>query len=209
MRPTNGFSPQTHAVAQREFLALLPRIQRHAKVVFRDIRRTHWKEELLAEAIALAWRWVLRLVERNKDVSAFPSALATFACRAARSGRRLYRQESVRDVLSRLAQRRSGFVVNPLPAPSTLTGNVYDEALQDNMQTPPDEQAIFRIDFPVWLASLSERKRRVAEDLMVGETTLAASRKHNISPGRISQLRREFHAGWERFCDPPCEDSAC
>lgn len=209
MLSTNGSSPQTLAVTHREFLALLPRIQRHADVVFRHLRCPHRKEELLAEAVALAWRWVLRLVEQNKDLSAFPSAIATFACWAARSGRRLCGQDSVRDVLSPLAQRRKGFVVNPLPAHSTLTGNVYDEALQDNVQTPPDEQAIFRIDFPAWLASLDERKRRVAEDLMVGETTMSASSKHKMSPGRISQLRREFHTAWARFCDPPPENSAC
>lgn len=206
MIPING-SPQTLAVAQREFLALLPRIQRHADVVFRHLRCPHRKEELLAEAVALAWLWVLRLVEQNKDITAFPSAIATFACRAARFGRRLCGQDSVRDVLSPLAQRRKGFVVNPLQDNSTLTGNVYDEALQDNMHTSPDEQAIFRIDFPAWLASLHERKRRVAEDLMVGETTTSASRKHKMSPGRISQLRREFHTDWARFCEPPSENS--
>jgi hypothetical protein len=205
MHPTTGSSPHTLAQAQREFLALLPRLQRHAQVAFRDIRCPDRKEELTAEAVALAWRWILRLVERGKDVAAFPSALATFACRAARSSRRLCRQDSVRDVLSPLAQRRKGFAVNPLPTRSTLGGNVYDEALIDNVRTQPAEQAAFRHDFPLWLASLGERKRAVAEDLMVGETTLAASRKHQMSPGRISQLRREFLEDWERFCDPPCE----
>jgi hypothetical protein len=208
MHPTNGSSPHTLAAAQRTFLALLPRLQRHAAVAFRDIRCPDRKEELTAEAVALAWRWVLRLVERGKDVAAFPSALATFACRAARSGRRLCGQEPVRDVLSPLSQRRKSFVVNPLPSRSTLGANVYDEALIDNARTPPDEQAAFRHDFPLWLASLGGRKRAVAETLMVGETTLAASAKHNMSPGRISQLRREFMEGWERFCTPR-EASAC
>src|SRR5262245_35303180 len=66
----------TTAALHKQFLPLLTRVQRHAEVVFRRIRWSHLKEELTAEAVALAWRWFLRLVERGKDVSAFPSALA-------------------------------------------------------------------------------------------------------------------------------------
>jgi hypothetical protein len=44
-------------------------------------------------------------------------------------------------VLSPLAQRRHGFAVGSLPAVSTLLGSVLEDALRDNTQTPPDEQA--------------------------------------------------------------------
>jgi hypothetical protein len=43
------------------------------------------------------------------------------------------------------------------------------------------------------------------DDLMVGERTLAVADGYGLSPGRISQLRREFHDDWERFCAPPGE----
>jgi DNA-directed RNA polymerase specialized sigma24 family protein len=199
-RPTS-----TTAALHKQFLPLMTRVQRHAEVVFRSIRRPHQKEELTAEAVALAWRWFLRLVERGKNVSAFPSALATFACRAARSGRRVCGKESCRDVLSPLAQRRKGFTVSSLPTRSTLGGSVLDEALQDNARTPPDEQAAFRIDWPNWLSTHRERDQRLILDLMVGERTLDVAAKYRLSPGRISQMRREFHAGWERFCAAPAE----
>ena len=32
------------------------------------------------------------------------------------------------------------------------------------------------------------------------EGTLDLSRRFELSPGRISQLRREFHDDWRRFC---------
>ena len=66
-------------------------------------------------------------------------------------------------------------------------------------RTPPDEQAAFRLDFAAWLASLGDRKRRVAEDLMVGERPMDVSNKHGLSQGRISQMRREMMESWTVF----------
>ena len=35
---------------------------------------------------------------------------------------------------------------------------------------------------------------------MLGERTLDVARRHGLSPGRVSQLRREFLEGWRAFC---------
>jgi len=72
--------------------------------------------------------------------------------------------------------------------------------LRDNTQTPPDEQDAFRLDFPAWRLSRCERDRRLIDDLMIGERTKDVSRKHGLTQGRISQLRREFQEDWSRFC---------
>ena len=61
------------------------------------------------------------------------------------------------------------------------------------------DQVIFRNDFPAWLRTRTERDRRVAQDLMVGERTKNVARKFGMSPGRVSQLRRDFHEDWQRF----------
>ena len=74
-----------------------------------------------------------------------------------------------------------------------------EEMLKDNTRTPPDEQAAFRIDFPQWLASLDERRRRIVEELMLDEATLAVAARHGVSPARISQMRREFRRDWLRY----------
>jgi hypothetical protein len=62
---------------------------------------------------------------------------------------------------------------------------------------------MFRIDFPAWRASRTERDRRILDDLMLGERTLDVAAKYGLSPGRVSQLRREPHDDWERFCAEP------
>jgi hypothetical protein len=42
-----------------------------------------------------------------------------------------------------------------------------------------------------------------------GERTKDLSRRFEVSPARISQLRREFQRGWSKFCgDSPSGDQA-
>jgi hypothetical protein len=81
-----------------------------------------------------------------------------------------------------------------------LTPNPLTEALIDNTQSPVPEQVCFRCDMPAWLDTLSERNRSITEDLMVGERTLDVADKYGVSPGRISQLRRELCRDWQTFC---------
>jgi hypothetical protein len=196
--------PAALARLQAAFLALvLPKVVSHGRVYFRHLKSAEHKEEYIAEMVALTWRWHLRLAERGKDATHFPTALATFAARAVRSGRRLAGMDRSKDVLSPLAQHRGGFAVGKLPDCGTLDGSPLDEALHDNTQSPVDEQVCFRIDFPAWRLTRAERDRRVLDDLMLGERTLDVAGKYGLSPGRVSQLRREFLLDWRRYCDEP------
>lgn len=77
--------------------------------------------------------------------------------------------------------------------------------MQHNTQTPPDEQVAFRMDFPAWLTTRTERDRRIIEVMSTNERTMNLSRKFGISPGRVSQLRRQYHEDWERFTADPGE----
>ena len=185
------------------FLSLLPHVERHARVYFRHLKCPHRKADAIAETVAIAWRWFLRLVERGRDAAQFVSTFAVLAARHVRSGRKLCGQEKSGDVMSAQAQQRHHFTVSHLPEGSSLDGNIFDEALRDNTRSEVPAQVAFRIDFPNWLASLSDRDRRVVEQLILGERTLDVARRFGISPGRVSQLRREFHQDWEQFCDGP------
>ena len=194
------------------FLVLLPRIELHARVYFRFMKLDR-KEDAVAEAVALAWHWFLRLTARGKDVTPFVSALASYAARAVLSGRRLCGQLPARDVLSEAAQRRHGFTVQALPQSTrhpfeevyaSVQGqrhiDALEEMLRDNTVTPPPDQAAFRIDFAAWRRTRTERDRRLMADLMVGERTSQVAQEYGITAGRVSQLRREFHDDWARFC---------
>jgi hypothetical protein len=210
----NTFPNHLPAPLHVVFVALLPRIERHGAVYFRHIKDPCQKEELIAEAVGLAWKWCVRLSQRGKDVRKFPSAIASFAARAVGSGRRLCGQEKSKDVLSLLAQRWHGFRLEALPTStcarheghySAVHGqdrqDAFEERLGDNRQTPVPDQAAFRIDFPAWLDTLSRRDCQVIEALMDGERTTDVAAAIGLSPGRVSQLRREFHDDWLRFLD--------
>jgi hypothetical protein len=181
------------------FLLFLPRIEAHAKIYFREIRCAANRADRIAETIALAWKWFLRLEERGKDATPFVSAIATYAVKAVKSGRRLAGMEKAKDVMNGRTQQRQGFVVEKLPDFSTLSENPLAEALADNTVTPPPDAAAFRVDFPRWLRSLPRRDRRVAKDLMIGERPLPTARRFHLSPARVSQLRRELCEDWARF----------
>ena len=186
---------------QDRFLELLPRIEMHAKVYFRDVRCLAKRADRIAETIALAWHWFVRLAKRGKDATQFASVLATLAARAVKCGRRLAGMESAKDVMNPATQQRHDFIVEKLPDVATLGGNILADALTDNVVTPPPDAAAFRIDFPRWLTTLSLRDRRLAEELMTGERAQTAARRFALSPARVTQVRQELCANWKQFHD--------
>jgi hypothetical protein len=196
---------------QASFTALLPRIETHARIRFRDIRCAVRQADCIAEAVALAWKWFCRLMQRGKDARLFVGALASLAARAVRCGRKVCRQESTHDVMNLLAQRRHNFKMEPLYL--TRSGNdnpysspdgqarqdSYEECLHHNTVTAIPDQAAFRIDFPRWLRRQRRRERRIIRDMMHGERTKVLASKYRLSCGRISQLRRELYDSWQKF----------
>jgi hypothetical protein len=205
-------APRNLDALHKHFLAILPRIELHARICFRGTRCPASRDDAVAETVALAWRWFLRVTERGKDVDEFVTTLAGYAVRHVRSGRRLCGQERSKDVLSSLARRQHGFVVGPLFGPTPRSReriyaaphgqdemDAVEERLRDNTQSPVPDQAAFRIDYPAWLTQLGHRNREMAEDMALDLGTKELAARYRVSPGRISQLRREFCLNWRRF----------
>ena len=190
------------AAIQHAYVAIMPRIVNHARITFRHMVCNDSRENAIAETVALTWMWFVRLIEQGKQPQEFVSVLAAYATKAVKSGRRLCGQEKSNDVLSPLAQNRRGFTISPYPQFSTLDGNAIDEALIDNTQTPVPDQVVFRVDFPAWLSTRTDRDRLIIGELMSGERTLEVSQKYQVSQPRISQLRREYLEDWSAFCEP-------
>jgi hypothetical protein len=132
----SAFLSPSLADLQDRFVAIIPRITAHGQVYFRDVKCPGKKDDGLAEMIALSWAWFVRLVEKGKDPTTFVSAIASFAAKAVRSGRRLCGQERSKDVLSSVAQQRNTFTVSELPHRISLTSTPLQEALIDNIKTP-------------------------------------------------------------------------
>jgi hypothetical protein len=201
-------TPSPFADLHARFLRILPRIELHGHIYFRHLKDRERKEEAIQEMIALSWTWFLRLAQKSKDATRFPSALASYAARAVRSGGRVVGQEKCQDVLSPLAQQQHHFAVGKLPDYSTLSGNPLEEALHDNTVSPVPDQVAFRLDFLDWLNTLGPRNRSLVEDMALGHRTLDLAAKYRVSPGRISQMRLYFQHDWTLFCgDRPDGDA--
>jgi hypothetical protein len=186
------------------FLAHLPRFEAHARFTFRRVECPHARADRVAETVALAWRHFAALSRRGKRPEEFVTTLALRCSQAVKAGRKLVGCETGQDVLSPVAQVRHGLRVTRLPDHDRepdrhpLPGELAD-ALADNTRSAVPEQAAFRLDFPRWRASLRRRDRKILDALAGGERTADAARRFKISPGRISQLRREFEQSWREF----------
>ena len=96
------------------FLTILPRIETHARIFFRFEKCPQRKADRIAETVAVAWKWFVRLAQQGKDATHFPAMLASFAARAVKAGRRVAGMTKAKDVMNELTQQRRGFVVGKL-----------------------------------------------------------------------------------------------
>jgi hypothetical protein len=190
-----------HATIQQEFLRLLPCVERHAAIVFRGLPASE-REELIAESRASAYVSYVRLRQRRKDPHRFPSAMATRAAQHAKNGRLVGGHVNSRDVLSRTARCKRGFMVQSLHHPE----GDWNRFLRDDRSTPIPEQVAFRLDWPAFVGRLSGRDRRILHLLAEGHSAKRIAQRVGLSVGRLSQLRQQWCREWRIFTGD-CPDS--
>ena len=177
----------TDPTVESRFLSILPAIETHARIVFRDVRCLFTRDERIADTVALAWKCFVRLVEKGKDVEGFKTTFASTVARSVSCGRRVAGMEKAKDVMSSRTQRRHGFTVSSINGSNNphdrsyghpcrqREADLFDEPLKDNTVTPVPDQAAFRIDFKEWLRSLSSRERKIVRAMLRDERTLDLS----------------------------------
>jgi hypothetical protein len=178
------------------FLAVLSIVLRHARLRFRFVRCPHEREDLLQEVFAYALTWSRLLWDRGRDVREFPSALARYAVQSVRNGRRLCGMRGAKDAFNPATQARCGFRCECLPPGDPPHGSILAAALADSARSEIPEQVAFPIDFPTWLATRTERDRAIIADMLLELRTTDLAARHGVSAGRVSQLRRAYHADW-------------
>ena len=194
-------SARTIPTREDRFLEMLPQIRKQARFAFRKelpVRR----QELIAETIANCWVAFVRLLDRGLDDLIYPTPLVQYAIRQTRDGRKVGGRLNVHDVSSEYAQHRKGFHLERLDRYSERTDE-WKEVLVEDKTAGPAETAASRLDFGTWLHSLPAARRKVAQTLARGETTQRTAQQLRVSPGRVSQIRRELEASWESFHGEP------
>jgi hypothetical protein len=179
------------------FLRLLPAIRRHAWIAFRHLDPES-RAEAIQNAVCCACAAVARLAELGKLDLCYASVLGRFAVAQTKDGRMLGRSLNCKDISSRYCRRKKGLILERLDK-FDREEQVWEEILIPDQTCTPAELAASRLDFPAWLDTLSRRDRKIALKLATGETTGSTARKFRLSEGRISQVRKELKAAWERF----------
>jgi hypothetical protein len=185
-----------NSTAQEAFLHLLPRIRRDIRYAFRGLH-SEARQEAVQEAIVLAFVAYVRLCQSGKEHLAFAGPLARYAVAHVRAGRKAATRLNSYDVLSTHAQRLWSLTVYHPDGRDDECA--WHHILTDSRRCTPADLAASRIDFVAWLEQLPIEKRHVAETLARGETTLETARRHRVTPGRISQMRRELEHNWNQF----------
>lgn len=140
----------------------------------------------------------VRLHKPGKTDVAYATPLAAYAIKQVCQGRQVGCQLNSYEVLSPYAQRKQGFSVSRLQRPDREEGT-WKEILVEDPTCTPAELAASRIDFSAWLRQLPRLKRRIASTLAAGKTTKQTAKRLKLTPGRISQLRRELADNWRTF----------
>jgi DNA-directed RNA polymerase specialized sigma24 family protein len=201
----SSLSPATLASAHQDFESVLPAIHHHFRYALRCRRQD--REDLLAEAVACAWKAWRGLVERGRDpIAVGVSGIASWAIRHALKGRRIGNRGGGRhamDIYHRRAQEVGGYRVVSYdggadPGSCTVPSG-WKEWLCADHRTSPADAAAFRVDFTAWLGDLPARRRRTAELLSEGRGTQEVAAAVGVTPAAISQTRSWLAKNWREF----------
>ena len=179
---------------QEQFLKMLPQIRSQASRAFRRLQH-ELREDLIQEVIANAFCAYVSLVRRGRANAAYATPLANFAIRQAIAGRRVGSSSKNYDVSSPFARSARGILVERLDGEQ---GEWRAALIEDRRATPADIAAA-RIDVAAWFRAMSESHRRIAQALVMGETTSEVARQFGLSAARVSQIRGLLKVSWEMF----------
>jgi hypothetical protein len=180
---------------QAKFVAMLPEIQQRLRRAFRYLD-AEAREDAVEEAVIHSLLSYARLYDQGRAKAASASTLAWYAALAVKRGRPAGNRMRSTEPLSRYAQIGNGIQLEQLP------GNWLDLLVEDKRASVPDQVAA-KMDVGAWFATLTQRMRQIAKDLALGCSTAEVARKHGVTPGRISQLRRTLEESWAAFQQEP------
>jgi hypothetical protein len=175
---------------QAHFVELLPEIQQHLRLAFCDLA-PEAREDAVAESIAQCVLAYARLHEQGRTEVCSPSNLAWYSSRKVRSGRLAVGRLNCQEPLSRYGRIRHDIRCD-------REGHWIETLVLDKRASVVDQVAA-KLDVRAWFATLTMRMKEIAKDLAYGGTTSEVARKHGLTNGRISQLRRTLENSWLAF----------
>jgi hypothetical protein len=176
-------------LARETFLAMMPELEGVLRYWCRDTGDEE-SAERIAEGLALCWQSWLRQCERNRSPWRYPTAVATYAGRRVRAGRRLTgRHRAAEPWNGRYGAGEGRFARVALES-------VDESMLLAPPGADPAELVRSRLDYRHWLRTLTSAQKRAALILATGESTHATAKRLGVTEGAVSQMRRTLMATW-------------
>jgi hypothetical protein len=186
------FNNERHETTwQSSFVAMLPEIQQKLHLAFCRLD-PEAREDAIEEGVVHSLLAYIRLHKQGRAEAATPSSLAWYSSRLVKRGRPAAGRMNGKEPLSRYGQISNDIEVELQP------GNWIDAIVQDK-RAPVADQVAAKMDVGAWFATLTQRMKQIAKDLAFGCSTSEVARKHGVTPGRISQLRRSLEDSWAAF----------
>jgi hypothetical protein len=176
---------------QTAFVVMLPEIKQWLRLAFCRLA-PEAREDAMSEGVVHCLLAYLRLHEQGRMEVATASSLAWYSSRQVRRGRPAVGRMNSKEPLSRYAQAGSG---NPF---ERQNGEWIDKLAEDKRASVHDQVAA-KMDTRAWFATLTKRMKEIAKDLAFGCSTSEVAKKHGVTAGRISQLRRTLEESWQLF----------
>jgi hypothetical protein len=176
---------------QSDFVAMLAEIEQKLGLAFCRLD-PEAREDAIEEGVVHCLLAYFRLHDQGRAEVATPSSLAWYSSRQVKRGRPASGRMNGKDPLSRYAQLGRGIQVE------RLQSNWIDAFVQDK-RAPVADQVAAKMDVGSWLSTLPRRMKQIAKDLAFGCSTFEVARKHGVTAGRISQLRRSLEQSWAAF----------
>jgi len=176
---------------QSTFVAMLPEIQQKLRLAF--CRLDHEaREDAIEEGIVHSLLAYLRLHEQGRAEVATASSLAWYSSRHVKRGRPAGGRMNGKEPLSRYAQIGHGIQIEP-------PHSKWIDMLVEDKRAPVPDQVAAKMDVGAWFATLTKRMKEIAKDLAFGFSTSEVAKKHGVTAGRISQMRRMLEESWLMF----------
>jgi hypothetical protein len=176
---------------QQGFVEILPEIEQRLSHSFRRLD-PEAREDAIEEAIVHTLLSYSQLHARGIAESASASSLAWYAVLQVKCGRLAAGRMNSKEPLSRYAQLGNGIQVEHMHS------KWIDSLIEDKRAAVADQVAA-KLDASAWFATLTQRMKQIAKDLAFGYSTSEVARKHGVTAGRISQLRRTLEESWLAF----------
>jgi hypothetical protein len=176
---------------QTNFATMLSEIEHRLNAAFGNLDAAS-REEATAEGVMHALLAYVRLHEQDRVHVATPSTLAWYSSRQVKQGRPAAGRMNGKEPLSRYGQLSNDIKVERRP-------NSWIDAIVADKRASVSDQVAAKMDVGAWFATLTQSMRQIAKDLAFGFSTSEVARKHGLTAGRISQLRRKLAGSWRAF----------